>query len=335
MKAAQADLAEGLSSKPKFWGQHTAGLRDVMLEGYSPEKAIALSAVLKKNGTWQCPTLTLLHMFGYGDDPNFLSDQRLKYMPPRMKAYWDPVRIDGKRTPEDFAYMKREFQKDLEVVGTMGRSGVGILTGTDAQNPYSFYGFSLHDELGFLVQAGVSPMQALQASTLNPARFFGKEQDLGTVEKGKIADLVLLDANPLDAIGNTKRISAVVYGGQLFDRAALDAMLVRVEKLAARPLIGSVLGTTIQQKGIEAAVKQYHELKRTEPGAYDFSEDELITLGYQLLSLNKSKDAIEIFKLSVESYPQSYNTCHSLAEAYMDSGDKEAGRPKLPEVAAA
>jgi Tfp pilus assembly protein PilF len=84
-----------------------------------------------------------------------------------------------------------------------------------------------------------------------------------------------------------------------------------------------VLYKTIQEKGIEAAVAQYHELKSTQPDAYDLSEDELVQLGYQLIHQKRYKEAIEIFKLSVESYPQSYNTWDSLAEAYMDNGDKD------------
>jgi cytosine/adenosine deaminase-related metal-dependent hydrolase len=324
-QAAQADFAEmtATHSKGKFEGLHDTRLEQAMLDSYSAEKAAALSAVLKTNGTWQCPTLTLLHMFGYGDDPAFLNDPRLKYMPPRKRTSWDPAHLEGARTPEDFAYSRREFQKYLEVVGTMQKSGVGILAGTDSQNPYTFYGFSLHDELGFLVQAGLSPMEALQSATLNPARFFGKEKELGTVEKGKLADLILLDANPLDVIGNTKKIAAVVYGGKLYPRASLDAMLAKVEALAARPLIGAVLFKTIQEKGIDAAVKQYRELKAAQPDAYDFSEDEFIGLGYGLIHMKKYKEAIEIFKLSVEAYPASYNTYDSLAEAYMDNGDKE------------
>lgn len=323
-KAAQADLVEDLQSRPKFWGTHTAELRDELLQTYSPQKAEALSAVFKKNGTWQCPTLTLWHMFAYGDGPAFLNDPRLKYVPPAMKAGWDPAHVDNRtQTADDFAFLKREFQTDLKVVGTMERSGVGILAGTDAQNPYSFYGFSLHDELGFLVDAGLSPMQALQAATLNPARFFGKEKDLGSVEKGKLADLVLLDANPLVAIANTKKINAVVYRGELFPRTSLDAMLAKAEALASRKLIGGVLLQTIQEKGVQAAVEQYHDLKTTQPDGYDFSEDELIRSGYQLIRAKKYSDAIEIFKLAVETYPASYNTYDSLGEAYMDNGDKE------------
>jgi len=205
----------------------------------------------------------------------------------------------------------------------MQRSGVGILAGTDSGNPFCFRGFSLHDELGFLVKAGLTPTQALQAVTLNPARFLGKENDLGTIEKGKVADLVLLDANPLEDIGNTKRISAVVCGGQLFPRAALDQMLAQVEALAGRKPVSEVLFRTIQEKNVDAAVKQYYELKTTQPAAYDFSENELVGLGYRLLATKEITGAIEVFKLSVKAYPQSYNAFDSLGEAYMVNGNKE------------
>lgn len=333
--AQQSDLADGFAQhRHKFWGAHSGALRDAMLETYSPEKAAALAAVLRRNGTWQCPTLILLHMFAYGDDPAFLKDDRLRYMPPRMKEDWDPSRVDGRRTPEDFAYMKREFDRDLAVVGALQRGGEGILAGTDAQNPYSFYGFSLHDELGFLVQAGLTPMQALQAATSNPARFFGQEKEIGTVETGKIADLVLLDANPLESIANTTKIAAVVYAGKLYDRPALDAMLAKAEALAARPLIGDVLYQAIQAHGIDAAVKQYRGLRRSQAAAYDFSEDEFITLGYRLLRAKQTKDSIAIFQLGVEAYPASDNAWESLGEACMDDGQKELARQSFQKALA-
>ena len=322
-RAAQADFAELAHTHPRFEGLHETQLGDEMLSTYSPEKAATLSAVFRNNGTWQCPTLVLLRMFAYGNNPAFLRDSRLRYMPPRMRDRWDPSQLEGSRTPQDFAYSGREFQIYLKAVNALNNGGTGILAGTDSQNPYVFYGFSLHDELGLLVEAGLSPMQALQTATLNPARFFGMEKDLGTVEEGKLADLVVLDANPLDTINNTRRINAVIYGGKLYPRASLDEMLATVEYLAARPLIGSVLLKTIQEKGVDAAVKQYRELKAQQPDGFDFSERELIGCGYQLIHLKKYKEAIEIFKLSVEAYPQSYNTYDSLAEAYMDNGDNE------------
>jgi imidazolonepropionase-like amidohydrolase len=117
----------------------------------------------------------------------------------------------------------------------MFQAGVPFMAGTDtAAGVHVFPGFSLHDELGLFVRAGLTPMQALQTATLNPARFMGRLNDLGTVEKGKLADLVLLDANPLDDIGNTRRIRAVVLAGRYFDRVALDRMLQGVATAAAK-----------------------------------------------------------------------------------------------------
>jgi hypothetical protein len=232
LKGQQADLAEGIAAgKLELWGPHVRQSWQMRLDSYSSEKAAVLSALLKRNGTWQCPTLTVMHMLGYADDPAFFNDPRLKYLPAQEKVDWDPAKIDAKH---GFAHFRREFQKDLEVVGTMQRVGVGILAGTDEGNPFCFPGFSLHDELFFLVQAGLTPMQALQAATLNPARFLGKERDFGTIEESKIADLVLLDGNPLEDIGNTRNIAAVVYGGRLFDRTALDQILSNVKALASR-----------------------------------------------------------------------------------------------------
>ena len=117
------------------------------------------------------------------------------------------------------------YRYHLRIVGAMERSGVKMLAGTDS----SFFGSAVHDELAEFVKAGLTPMQALQTATINPARYFDKSNSMGTVEKGKLADLVLLDANPLQAIDNTRRISAVVADGHLFNRRALDALLAQVE----------------------------------------------------------------------------------------------------------
>jgi len=148
---------------------------------------------------------------------------------------WGP-RVDQRQptSPEVVTSRKRLFQKELEVVAPMHRAGVKLLAGTDTPNPYCFPGFSLHDELGFMVQAGLTPSEAFQTATINPAEFLGLSKILGTVEEGKIADLVLLDANPLENIANTKRIAAVVSSGRLLDRKALDGLLADVADRVAQ-----------------------------------------------------------------------------------------------------
>jgi imidazolonepropionase-like amidohydrolase len=110
---------------------------------------------------------------------------------------------------------------------------VGILAGTDMPNLLTAAGFSLHEELRALRDAGLSSLDALRSATIAPARFLGATDSLGTIEPGKLADLVLLDADPLEDIARTSRIRAVVVGGRLLDRAALDALLVEAKRRAA------------------------------------------------------------------------------------------------------
>lgn len=240
LKASQQDFAEALASgKPMAsvrGGPRSTERQRTALETYDSRKADAVFAEFKKNGTWQCPTLTVLRSFVSITDPSFTNDPRLKFMPREIRSSWDPsrdVRLKN-RSAEEIDVQKKVYAKNLEIVGAMKRAGVDIIAGTDTLNPYCFPGFSLHDELGLLVQSGLTPMEALQAATFNAARFMGRENELGTIEAGKLADLVLLDANPLDNIANTRKISAVVYGGRLFPKPALDDMLAKVETLASK-----------------------------------------------------------------------------------------------------
>jgi imidazolonepropionase-like amidohydrolase len=125
------------------------------------------------------------------------------------------------------------LQKSLEMVGKMSAARVRLMAGTDSPAPFVFPGSSLHDELALLVKAGLTPMQALQAATRSPAEFLGKLEEQGTIEQGKFANLLLLDADPLEDIRNTRRIRAVVLRGRLLDRGALDEVLASVEKFAS------------------------------------------------------------------------------------------------------
>jgi imidazolonepropionase-like amidohydrolase len=108
-------------------------------------------------------------------------------------------------------------------------AGVKLLAGTDMPQAFVYPGFSLHDELALLVQSGLTPLEALRTATYNPAEFLGALDSLGTVAQGKLADLVLLDADPLADIHNTRRISAVIANGRVFDSAARAGLLAHVE----------------------------------------------------------------------------------------------------------
>jgi imidazolonepropionase-like amidohydrolase len=107
-----------------------------------------------------------------------------------------------------------------------------MLAGTDSPViPNVVSGFSLHDEMSLLVEAGLTPLEALQTATLKPARFLKRSEDLGAVSKGKLADLVILEANPLENIHNTAKIDSVMAGGRFFDRKALGQMLAEAESI--------------------------------------------------------------------------------------------------------
>ena len=206
------------------------------LSTYDPRRAAALFALLAKNHTWQCPTLVWERGGNLIDQTDFAHDTRAPYAP----AYWKDVtwrrftqQIIHEFNTDDLATRKRFVDKELEVVNAMHRAGIPFLAGTDTPpGVYVFPGFSLHEELQRFVAAGFTPMEALQTATLNPAKFLGMDDRLGTIEKGKLADLVLLDANPLDDIRNTQRIAAVIVNGRYLSRADLDKMLAGVEAAA-------------------------------------------------------------------------------------------------------
>ena len=146
----------------------------------------------------------------------------------RNRALPDPTPIE---TRAEF------LDRQLAVTGMAAAAGVGILAGTDTPNPFVYPGFSLHDELELLVQAGLTPREALAAATTAPTEFLGATDSLGAVAEGKLADLVLLEANPLEEIGNTRRISLVVANGRFINREEIGALLetARQERASGQP----------------------------------------------------------------------------------------------------
>jgi imidazolonepropionase-like amidohydrolase len=191
-------------------------------------KTFALFERFRKNDTWQVPTLVVFYQeIQIADTSRRGNDSLLVYIPKMLRDYWRslPVDIATKMVALGAVH--------ADLVGRLNRAGVPILAGSDCPNPFVYPGFSLHDELGLLVRSGLTPAEALRTATINPARFLGMTDSLGTVARGKIADLVLLDANPLTDIANTKRVRAVIQGGRLLNRDTLDAMLARARARAA------------------------------------------------------------------------------------------------------
>jgi len=207
-----------------------------LLDAYSPEAAAALIAKFREKDVWQTPTLVLLKNDAFPTlEGPAASDDRDKFIPSRTLSAWKKSRADQMKTisQQDSDLHAQLLRKSMDLVAQMQKAGVKILAGTDAPAPYVFPGFGLHDELQLLVAAGLTPFEALQSATKSPAEFLHTTRDSGTVEKGKPADLVLLDANPLQDIRNTGKIRAVILRGKFLDRAALDQLLAEVQKFGS------------------------------------------------------------------------------------------------------
>src|SRR5216683_8358509 len=209
-----------------------------LLATYDAVRAAALAEMLAKNQTWQCPTLVWERGGNLIDVSDFSKDERVRYVPASWKnKTWKRFteEIAQGYGTDDLAIRKRFVEKELEVVGMLHKAGVPFLSGTDTPaGVHIFPGYSLHEELQRFVAAGFTPLEALQTATINPARFFGMEEQAGTVEIGKFADLVLLSANPVEDVANTQKIAAVIANGRYYRRAELDRMLGSVETAAHR-----------------------------------------------------------------------------------------------------
>ena len=214
-----------------FSAAHPDHLSESM-KAFRAHGAEELFATFVKNHTVFDPTLSAYWALVQYYDPATKPDPRTRYVAASMvKA--GAARPKQVVTPADLAEQKAVFDEYREVVRMANRAGVVIVTGSDIAAE-RIPGFTLQDELVFLVDAGLTPMQALQAATINSATVTNRSKDLGSVDAGKFADLVLLHADPLADIHNASKIDAVIVNGKLFRRADLDALLREGEREAAR-----------------------------------------------------------------------------------------------------
>lgn len=202
---------------------------------YSPAAARAYFGRLRHNGTWHSPTLTINRIATQPAETR-RHDPRLKYVPLEVRESWAKgLERLAPKTPEQIALQEAYYQETLRLVGVAHDAGVGLIGGTDCLNPYVFPGTGLHEELAFLVRAGLTPLEALKTVTGDAAKFLGRERTSGTVAPGKDADLVLLDANPAADIGNLATIDTVITRGGVLDKAKRRQMLDAAEAAANRP----------------------------------------------------------------------------------------------------
>jgi imidazolonepropionase-like amidohydrolase len=222
IEAGQHDIEH--LSESRLWMQCSGGTT------YQPERCGSMWRMLATRGIWQTPTIAALsELATIGTPASAIRDDQLAYATKLVRAMWA-----GNQglfaTPEVVRMLRQRAEVTAVVTSDMAKAGVGILTGCDSM----IAGFCVHDEVAAMVRGGMTPLAALQAATLNPARYFNLSQTAGSIAPGRRADLVLLDANPLENITNVQRIRGVVLAGRFLDRKELDALLAQAKADARR-----------------------------------------------------------------------------------------------------
>ena len=214
---------EHLSEDGRVWKACSGGAQ------YRPDACRPFFEMLARRRVWQTPTLgALSELAVIGTPASSISGDQLAYANKRFLEMHAGNQSFFVTRPEIVGILKNLAQIGKVVTRDMAAAGVGILAGCDAM----IAGFCVHDELALMVAGGMTPLAALQTATVNPARYLGREMTLGTVAAGRSADLVLLDANPLEDIANVRRIRAVITAGRFLDRSALDQLLTQARAAA-------------------------------------------------------------------------------------------------------
>ncbi len=229
--------------------EHVEELLPLFADGRDTSGLGAAARGLARAGVWVTPTLTV-HRSALDQARDWPADRarpELAFLNPATAVSWSWMAAGERRSSspaaaERFARTTDFFERAL--VPALHRAGVELLAGSDAPVPTIVPGFALAGELRALVRSGLTPFEALATATRNPARFLRRDSELGTVAPGRMADLVLLSANPLDDIGHLERRLGVMAGGRWYDEGELRRLLERrAAAYAANDSGGAAAGT--------------------------------------------------------------------------------------------
>jgi tetratricopeptide (TPR) repeat protein len=332
-----------------FNPQHDAINSHIVYDEARIPGAVQLTA---QSGVSVIPTLstyaTIVEQATNLDD--YLKRPDLTYDPPWIFASLQPAanRYKNGFKPDFYPRIRSSLALQRKLLKALEDAGVPIMAGTDASDVGPVAGFGIHDELQEYVNDGFTPFQALQTATVNPARYFRRSQEFGTIEPGKRADLVLLEQNPLADISNTRKIAGVSVRGRWLDHNELAALMEDVpaayprqikqlqHELEANPaqaqrylndndpldnLSATALSGLAAEQGAAKLRLVVLNIRRSDPKSALVSEEKINGLGYTLLNLKKYPEAIAVFRMNTEDFSQSANTYDSYAEALFDSGD--------------
>lgn len=283
-----------------------------------------LAKATAEAGIWVVPTQIVID--NYRERTSQEGMRRLRERP--YLRYLDPVsRRAWARADQSHRRIRHEQQTALQhfMLEVFREEGVRLGLGTDASVTDDLAvmpGWSVHEELAILTRAGFTPYEALSQATVQAAEFLGLEGE-GVVAEGARADLVLLNRNPLESIDAASDIAAVIARGDWLSRESLDSRLAALEQSFVELEVQVAALDEPFAKGAASAAAAFAAIPEPGPELARYVETTINRMGYDLLGQGKHREAIEAFTLNTETFPESANTYDSLAEAYLESGDRE------------
>lgn len=319
---------------------------------YDESKIPQLTNMVKTSGVYVVPTIdTYRDIVHQATDINdFLKTPALKYLSPWTLAGLQPGvnRYSTGFKAADYDRIRTSLQFQRKLIKAFEDAGVPLMTGTDSTDLGPVSGFSLHEELHEFVASGVTPFQALQAATVIPATYLRRVDQSGTIEVGKVADLLLLNAHPLANIDNTRNIAGVMVHGQWLDSAKIKSILVALQANYAldlaeithdlredpqaaatyvrdkdpfRRVTSEAVVHICAKKSAAELMSFLDDLRAKDPTSPIIAEQSVNQLGYVFVRRGDTSKSIDVFKWNTQSYPASGNAFDSLGEAYVKAGD--------------
>ena len=280
-----------------------------LLKTYNEQKAMKFIKKLKRYSICQCPTLTVSKNFAYDECEFAQTDGRLDYFPAwvaNSKPVYDTL-------PERIILKRKELKLKQHVLNLMNQNGIKILAGTDN----GFSGFNLHDELKYLTQTGFSNLDALKTATINAVEFLQLENQYGTIEKGKKADLVILNSNPLQNIDNTRDIQYVIFKNKLIKpKEYLKVIYDKINKPKTDKELIKDLFSLGYTSGLKSMMQKIKRLKLKKEFKDRDWEKIFLSVAVSFAYHERNKNAMAIIKYVIKQYPQKSSAYFYLGELY-------------------
>lgn len=276
-----------------------------------------------KANHWFSPTMVTLRGYKHMYDSTFTSDPRFDDLPAYLTEGWKPIKtMEAEKMTPDPALIKDSYQIDLRILKALIRNDAKIIAGTDYPNPWAFPGSSMPDELEIYVNAGMTPLEALQTATINPAKVM-QNQKIGRIKIGNLASLVLLNSNPLEDINAIRDIESVILRGKAFNRLALNDMVTNAKRKAAQPNADELIEDLKEIGNLPESLLALENHLDSVANKYHLSllESSINSLGNKYLGEKEYTNALKVFELNTRLYPQSQKAWVRYAEGFLAQGD--------------